>query len=133
MTSPVKESKSHKAVRMAIVRIENGRPSVISKERKISVSSVAEEADVTRNTINRDCPDLHTRIQGLMNKDVREQLKRKQVELNKFKERNKDLRDEVEELKTMLSRIQSKNATLMQENDGLNSQKAKPDNVVTLR
>lgn len=132
MTSSVKESKTHKAVRMAIVRIENEKPNVISKERKISVSSVAEEAGVTRNTINRDCPDLHTRIQGLMNKDVREQLKRKQLEINKFKERNKDLRDEVDGLKTMLSRIQSKNATLIQENDRLNATKAKHSNIVTL-
>ncbi|AOW77218.1 TetR family transcriptional regulator [Colwellia sp. PAMC 20917] len=132
MTNPVKESKAHKAVRMAIIRIEKGRPNVVDKKRKISVSSVAEEAGVTRNTINRDCPDLHTRIQGLMNKEVREQLKLKQIELNKFKERNKDLRHEVEELKTMLSVKQSKNATLMQKNGRLNAQKAKNSNVVTL-
>jgi FtsZ-binding cell division protein ZapB len=132
MTSPVKESKSHKAVRMAIIRIEKGRPNVVTKDRKVSVSSVAEEADVTRNTINRDCPDLHTRIQGLMNKEVREQLRLKQIELNGVKERNKDLRHEVEKFKTMLSVIQSKNATLMQENSRLNAQKGKHSNVVTL-
>jgi predicted nuclease with TOPRIM domain len=133
MTSPVKESKSHKAVRMAIIRIEKGRPNVVDKDRKISVSSVAEEADVTRNTINRDCPDLHTRIQGLMNKDVREQLRLKQIELNGVKERNKELRGEVKELEDINSCLQSKNASLMTKYNELERLEYAEDNVVPLR
>ena len=133
MTSPVKESKSHKAVRMAIIRIEKGRPNVVAKDRKISVSSVAEEADVTRNTINRDCPDLHTRIQGLMNKDVREQLRLKQIELNGVKERNKELRGEVKELEDINSCLQSKNASLMTKYSELERLEYAEDNVVHLR
>ena len=133
MTSPVKESKSHKAVRMAIIRIEKGRPNVVAKDRKISVSSVAEEADVTRNTINRDCPDLHTRIQGLMNKDVREQLRLKQIELNGVKERNKELRCEVKELEDINSCLQSKNASLMNKYSELERLEYAEDNVVPLR
>jgi predicted nuclease with TOPRIM domain len=133
MTSPVKESKSHKAVRMAIIRIEKGRPNVVAKDRKISVSSVAEEADVTRNTINRDCPDLHTRIQGLMNKDVREQLRLKQIELNGVKERNKELRGEVKELEDINSCLQSKNASLMTKYSELERLEYAEDNVVPLR
>lgn len=133
MTSPMKESKSHKAVRMAIIRIEKGRPNVVAKDRKISVSSVAEEADVTRNTINRDCPDLHTRIQGLMNKDVREQLRLKQIELNGVKERNKELRGEVKELEDINSCLQSKNASLMTKYSELERLEYEEDNVVPLR
>ena len=133
MTSPVKESKSHKAVRMAIIRIEKGRPNVVAKDRKISVSSVAEEAGVTRNTINRDCPDLHTRIQGLMNKDVREQLRLKQIELNGVKERNKELRGEVKELEDINSCLQSKNASLMTKYSELERLEYAEDNVVPLR
>jgi predicted nuclease with TOPRIM domain len=133
MTSPVKESKSHKAVRMAIIRIEKGRPNVVAKDRKISVSSVAEEADVTRNTINRDCPDLHTRIQGLMNKDVREQLRLKQIELNGVKERNKELRGEVKELEDINSYLQSKNASLMTKYSELERLVYAEDNVVPFK
>jgi predicted nuclease with TOPRIM domain len=129
----MKESKSHKAVRMAIIRIEKGRPNVVAKDRKISVSSVAEEADVTRNTINRDCPDLHTRIQGLMNKDVREQLRLKQIELNGVKERNKELRGEVKELEDINSCLQSKNASLMTKYSELERLEYEEDNVVPLR
>ena len=54
-------------------------------------------------------------------------------ELNKFKERNKALRSEVEELRTMNAYLQSKNATLIDENKRLEKQKAKHDNVVSLR
>lgn len=133
MTSPMKESKSHKAVRMAIIRIEKGRPNVVAKDRKISVSSVAEEADVTRNTINRDCPDLHTRIQGLMNKDVREQLRLKQIELNGVKERNKELRGEVKELEDINSCLQSKNASLMTKYSELERLEYAEDNVLPFK
>jgi hypothetical protein len=129
----VKESKSHKAVRLAIVRIAKGKPKEVDTNRKLSVAAVAEEAGVARNTIYRDCPDLLTRIEGAVNKGVRQQRDTKQKELNKFKERNKVLRSEVEELRTMNAYLQSKNATLIDENKRLEKQKAKHDNIVSLR
>ena len=52
------EKATHKAVRFAIVRIENGCPNIVSPSRKMSVASVAEEAGVSRALIHRDCPDL---------------------------------------------------------------------------
>ena len=133
MTSSVKESKSHKAVRLAIVRIEKGKPKVVDTNRKMSAAAVAEEAGVARNTIYRDCPDLLTRIEGAVNKGVRQQRDAKQGELNKFKERNKTLRSEVEELRAMNAYLQSKNATLIDENQRLEKQKVMHDNVVPLR
>ena len=135
MTSSVKESKSHKAVRLAIARIEKGRPNVISATRKMSVSAVVEEAGegIYRATIYRDCDDLLTRIQGSIGKEVRQQRDAKQEELNKFKERNKELRSEVKEIKTINAYLQSKNATLILEVRRLENLKAKPDNVVPLR
>lgn len=42
MSTP-KEKATHKAVRLAIVRIEKGRPSIVSATRKLSVMAVAEE------------------------------------------------------------------------------------------
>lgn len=135
MTSSVKESKSHKAVRLAIIRIEKGRPNVISATRKMSVSAVVEEAGegIYRATIYRDCDDLLTRIQGSVSKGVRQQRDAKQEELNKFKARNKELRAEVEEVKTMNAYLQSKNATLIEEIKRLESLKAKYGNVVPLK
>ena len=40
------ESDTHKRIRLAIVRLENGQPKVVEKGRKISVAAVAEEAGV---------------------------------------------------------------------------------------
>ncbi|MBF4322520.1 TetR family transcriptional regulator, partial [Vibrio anguillarum] len=51
-----KEKATHKMVRLAIIRIEKGRPKVVSDKRKMSVASVAEEAGVSRALIHRDCP-----------------------------------------------------------------------------
>ncbi|MBF4297107.1 TetR family transcriptional regulator, partial [Vibrio anguillarum] len=59
-----KEKATHKMVRLAIIRIEKGRPKVVSDKRKMSVASVAEEAGVSRALIHRDCPDLLERIKG---------------------------------------------------------------------
>lgn len=87
-----KEKSTHKAVRFAIIRIEKGRPNVVSDKRKMSVAAVAEEAGVSRALIHRDCPDLLERIKGGVNKGIRQQRDAKQIELNEYKERNRELR-----------------------------------------
>ena len=104
-----KEKATHKAVRLAIVRIEKGRPNTVSHKRKMSVAAVAEEAGVSRALIHRDCPELLERIKGGVNKDIRQQRDAKQTELNKYKDRNRELRSEVAELKAMLAKVQSQN------------------------
>jgi len=127
-----KEKSTHKAVRLAIIRIEKGRPNVVSDKRKMSVAAVAEEADVSRALIHRDCPDLLERIKGGVNKGIRQQRDAKQTELNEYKERNRELRSEVAELKAMLSKVQSQNATLIRKNMVLSGVSAKNNNVTQL-
>lgn len=131
MSTP-KEKATHKAVRLAIVRIEKGRPSIVSATRKLSVMAVAEEAGVSRALIHRDCPDLLERIKGGVNKGVRQQRDAKQAELNEYKERNKELRSEVAELKAMLEKVQSQNATLIRKNMILSSVQGKSNNITQL-
>ena len=131
MSTP-KEKATHKAVRLAIVRIEKGRPSIVSATRKLSVMAVAEEAGVSRALIHRDCPDLLERIKGGVNKGVRQQRDAKQVELNEYKERNKELRAEVVELKAMLEKVQSQNATLIRKNMALSNVYGKSNNITQL-
>ena len=131
MSTP-KEKATHKAVRLAIVRIEKGRPSIVSATRKLSVMAVAEEAGVSRALIHRDCPDLLERIKGGVNKGVRQQRDAKQVELNEYKERNKELRAEVVELKAMLEKVQSQNATLIRKNMALSNVYGKSNNITHL-
>lgn len=127
-----KEKSTHKAVRLAIIRIEKARPNVVSDKRKMSVAAVAEEAGVSRALIHRDCPDLLERIKGGVNKAIRQQRDAKQIELNEYKERNRELRTEVEELKAMLSKVQSQNATLIRKNMVLSGVSAKNSNVTKL-
>ena len=127
-----KEKATHKAVRLAIVRIEKGRPSIVSATRKLSVMAVAEEAGVSRALIHRDCPDLLERIKGGVNKGVRQQRDAKQAELNEYKERNKELRSEVAELKAMLEKVQSQNAALIRKNMALSNVYGKSNNITQL-
>ncbi|MFA0050455.1 TetR family transcriptional regulator [Vibrio breoganii] len=131
MTSQ-KEKPTHKSVRLAIVRIEKGRPNIVSKDRKMSVKAVAEEAGVSRALIHRDCPDLLERIKGGVNKGIRQQRDAKQVELNEYKDRNRELRAEVAELKAILAKVQSQNATLIRKNMALSNVHAENGNVTQL-
>ncbi|EKO3516331.1 TetR family transcriptional regulator [Vibrio fluvialis] len=124
-----KEKATHKAVRLAIIRIEKGRPNIISDKRKMSVAAVAEEAGVSRALIHRDCPELLERIKGGVNKGIRQLCYAKQTELNEYKDRNRELRSEVAELKAMLAKVQSQNATLIRKNIALNTITAKNSNV----
>lgn len=130
--SSQKEKATHKAVRLAIVRIEKGRPTIVSDKRKMSVAAVAEEAGVSRALIHRDCPDLLERIKGGVNKGIRQQRDAKQTELNEYKERNRELRSEVAELKAMLAKVQSQNATLIRKNMTLSNAHADNSNVTQL-
>ena len=127
-----KEKATHKAVRLATVRIEKGRPNTVSHKRKMSVAAVAEEAGVSRALIHRDCPELLERIKGGVNKDIRQQRDAKQTELNKYKDRNRELRSEVAELKAMLAKVQSQNATLIRKNMALSNVLADNSNVTQL-
>lgn len=127
-----KEKSTHKAVRLAIIRIEKARTNVVSDKRKMSVAAVAEEAGVSRALIHRDCPDLLERIKGGVNRGIRQQRDAKQIELNEYKERNRELRTEVAELKAMLSKVQSQNATLIRKNMVLSGVSAKNSNVTQL-
>uniref|UniRef100_UPI00188A27DF TetR family transcriptional regulator n=1 Tax=Vibrio anguillarum TaxID=55601 RepID=UPI00188A27DF len=127
-----KEKATHKMVRLAIIRIEKGRPNVVSDKRKMSVAAVAEEAGVSRALIHRDCPDLLERIKGGVNKGIRQQRDAKQTELNEYKDRNRELRSEVAELKAMLAKVQSQNATFIRKNMALSNARADNSNVTQL-
>lgn len=117
---PIKDSKkTHTKVRQAIVRIEQGKPKIISPDRKISVAAVAEESGVSRALIHRDFPDLLERIKGNVNKGVRQQRDEKHGELQHYKELNRKLRKEISELRALLEVAHSQNTTLILENKKL--------------
>ncbi|MGI9920353.1 MULTISPECIES: hypothetical protein [Vibrio harveyi group] len=123
------EPPSHKKVRLAIVAIEKGKPKD-PKNKKLTLSSVAREAAVSRSLIQRDMPHLYQRVIGKSGSEqaknrietLREKLK---VEENKRKE----LEEEVVELKEMLANNASANATLIRENKELRARLGLTDNV----
>ncbi len=126
------ESPSHKKVRLAIVAIEKGKPKD-QKNKKLTMSSVAREAGVSRNLIQRDMPDLYQRVMGKSGseqaKDRIETLREKlKAEENKRKERE----EEIAELKEMLANNASVNATLIRENKELRARLGLTDNITPM-
>ncbi len=126
------ELPNHRKVRLAIVTIENGKPKD-PKNKKLSMSSVAREAGVSRALIQRDMSDLYTRIMGKsgveQKKDRIETLREK---LKIEEEKRKDRDEEIEDLKRMLANNASINATLMRENKELRVRLGSKGNITTL-
>ena len=115
-SSPRNKEKTHQRIRMAIVRIEQGRPSIVDSSRKMSIAAVAEEAGVSRTLIINQYPDLLERVRGGSNKHIQKQRDDKHAALKKEREKNQGLRKELAALKQKLRLIVSKNATLELEN-----------------
>lgn len=115
------ESDTHKRIRLAIVRLENGQPKVVEKGRKISVAAVAEEAGVSRALIHKDYPDLMERIRGNANKAIQRQRDEKHDKLKDERAKNRQLREKIVELTEQRNKLASKNATLELENRRLSS------------
>ena len=115
------ESDTHKRIRLAIVRLEKGQPTVVEKGRKISVAAVAEEAGVSRALIHKDYPDLMERIRGNANKAIQRQRDEKHDKLKDERAKNRQLREKIVELTEQRNKLASKNATLELENRRLSS------------
>ena len=107
-----KKDDTYNKIRMAIVRMEKGKPKVVSAERKISVLAVAEEAGVSDSLIHKDHPDLVRRINKNKDKDYRSDRDKKHKALKAEREKNSELRERVAELKSQLSDLASINASL---------------------
>jgi AcrR family transcriptional regulator len=121
-----KGKQTRESIRVAIVRLEKGRPKVVEKGRKLTIAAAAEEAGVSRATIHNRYPDLAERIREYGNKAVRQQRDEKQEVLKTEKEKNRTLRGELAELRVTLARVTSENAALILRNrqvEAINSSK----------
>lgn len=97
---------------MAIIRIEKGVPRVVSVNRKISITSVAEEAGVSDSLIHKDYPELLGRIKKNQDKDYRSGRDAKHQELKAEREKNRENRAKITELESQLQDLASINASL---------------------
>jgi transposase-like protein len=127
-----KKTETYNKIRMAIVRIEKGRPKVVSLDRKMSVTAVAEEAGVSDSLIHKDYTDLLERIKKNQDKGYRSERNKKHDALKTEREKNRLLRQEIEELKLDNANLVSINVCLEEEIDTLTSVK-NSKNVVTLK
>ena len=118
-----KKTDTHNKIRMAIVRMEKGKPKVVATNRKISIKSVAEEAGVSDSLIHKDHPDLVRRINKNKDKDYRSDRNEKHHALKVEREKNKELRQHIEMLESQLSDLASINLSLELELSTLKSVK----------
>lgn len=107
-----RKQDTHNLIRMAIVRMENGKPKVVSTDRKISVKAVAEEAGVSDSLIHKDYPDLIQRIKKTQGKNDRKAKNAKNVELKLERGKNRHLRDRIKDLENEIKDLASINASL---------------------
>lgn len=115
-STPRNREKTHNKIRMAIVRIEQGKPKIVKPTRKISIAAVAEEAGVSRTLIVNQYPDLLERIRGGANKLIQKQRDDKHETLKKVREKNRELRRMLADVTYKYQMQVSKNATLELEN-----------------
>lgn len=116
MTKQSKGDLTRKAIKQALLCLQNNRPKIIAKGRKISIAAVAEEAGVSRATIHNNYPELAEKIRELNNKSCRAQRDEKNQDLKAIENKNKELRTNIQNLNSDLAKITSINASLLLEN-----------------
>ena len=117
--TPTRGELTAKAIRQAILRIQQGRPKVVKAGRKLSIKSVAEEAGVSRATIHNLHPGLAERIREAGNKDVRAQRDKKNAALRDLRAKYTELRQEHIRARELNQDMASEMATLEAENQRL--------------
>lgn len=121
MTTQTKGNLTRQSIKQALLRIQNNRPKLIAKERKISIASVAEEAGVSRATIYNNYPDIAERIRELNNTTNNIQRDEKYQASLRIESTNRMLRAEIQKLNLQLAKLASINACILIENTRLNA------------
>ena len=115
--------KTRKELRNALIRLKHGRPKVVDKKRKISISALAEEAGVSDSTIHNRYPDIAAEVRSLVSTDHRLQRDEKNDMLKLEKEKNKQLRNQIEQLELDVRKLASINASQAHEISTLKAHK----------
>lgn len=102
------QRETRKEVKYALSRLIHGNPKIVPKESKITISSVAAEAQVSRSTLYNFHKPIVDEIQQINSQTSNERLKKKATELTKQKARIKEYRELAEQAqkeKEALARI----------------------------
>ena len=109
-------NSTEKELKCALIRLKHGRPRVVNKKRKISISALAEEAGVSDSTIHNRYPEIAAEVREITGKAHKVQRDEKNVKLKSEKAKNKELREYIEQLESDIRKLTSINATLSNEN-----------------
>lgn len=104
--------KTRSDIRAAITRIKAGRPRRVQPGRKLSIASVAEEADISRALIHNSHPDLAEKILADGGGGIRKQRDAKNEEVKEARAKNRELRRELTEQRELNRALVSRMATL---------------------
>ena len=115
---------TEKELRNALIRLKHGRPKVVDKKRKISISALAEEAGVSDSTIHNRYPEIASEVREIIGKEHKSQRDDKNEKLKSEKSKNKELREYIQQLETDVRKLTSINATLSNENAQLKAEMA---------
>lgn len=115
---------TEKEIRNALIRLKHGRPKVVDKKRKISISALAEEAGVSDSTIHNRYPEIATEVREIIGKEHKSQRDDKNEKLKSEKTKNKKLREYSQQLESDVRKLTSINATLSSENAQLKAEMA---------
>ena len=115
---------TEKELKNALIRLKHGRPKVVDKRRKISISALAEEAGVSDSTIHNRYPEIAAEIREIIGKEHKSQRDEKNEKLKTQKSKNKELREYIQQLESDVRKLTSINATLSNENAQLKAEMA---------
>jgi DNA-binding transcriptional MocR family regulator len=115
-------NSTEKELKNALIRLKHGRPKVVDKKRKISISALAEEAGVSDSTIHNRYPEIAAEVREITGKEHKAQRDEKNEKLKSEKSKNKELREHIEQLELDIRKLTSINATLSHENAQLKAE-----------
>jgi transcriptional antiterminator len=117
-------NSTEKELKNALIRLKHGRPKIVDKKRKISISALAEEAGVSDSTIHNRYPEIAAEVREIIGKAHKTQRDEKNEKLKSEKSKNKELREYIEQLESDIRKLTSINATLSNENAQLKAEMA---------
>lgn len=111
---------TEKKIKNALLRLKYGRPIIVPKNRKMSISALAEEAGVSDSTIHNRYPQIALEVRLLLGKEHKVQRDLKDEKLKAEIAKNRDLKLYIERLESEHRMLASINARLIEENIQLN-------------
>ena len=117
-------NSTEKELKNALIRLKHGRPKIVDKKRKISISALAEEAGVSDSTIHNRYPEIAAEVREITGKEHKAQRDEKNDKLKLERAKNRELREHMEQLESDIRKLTSINATLSNENAQLKAEMA---------